>query len=121
MLDAYVVPDPFILMYGHNDGAGVDDAFREVAPPFTVIEGTSADAAFITEMRAQGVIYAAHVNNSTTATKDQLVAAWRVPFDNDLGGALPGGEVPKGPLMFQGNHGPVAYRNIVVKRFRSRD
>jgi len=22
--------------------------------------------------------------------------------------------VPEGPLMFQGNHGPVAYRNIVV-------
>jgi len=33
-------------------------------------------------------------------------------------GATPGGvtgrEVPEGPLMFQGNHGPVAYRNIVV-------
>ena len=42
-------------------------------------------------------------------------------IDKITGGALPGGEVPKGPLMFQGNHGPVAYRNIVVKRFRSRD
>jgi hypothetical protein len=34
-------------------------------------------------------------------------------------GATPGGvtghEVPLGPLMFQGNHGPVAYRNIVVE------
>ena len=34
-------------------------------------------------------------------------------------GATPGGvtgkEVPEGPLMFQGNHGPVAYRNIVVE------
>ena len=34
-------------------------------------------------------------------------------------GATPGGvigkEVPQGPLMFQGNHGPVAYRNIVVE------
>ena len=33
--------------------------------------------------------------------------------------ATPGGvygkEKPKGPLMFQGNHGPVAYRNILVK------
>jgi len=33
-------------------------------------------------------------------------------------GATPGGvtgkEAPEGPLMFQGNHGPVAYRNIVV-------
>jgi hypothetical protein len=31
------------------------------------------------------------------------------------GGQLPGGEKPTGPLMFQGDHGPVAYRNVVVK------
>ena len=30
-------------------------------------------------------------------------------------GGVDGKEKPKGPLMFQGNHGPVAYRNIVVK------
>ena len=29
-------------------------------------------------------------------------------------GGVMGKEVPEGPLMFQGNHGPVAYRNIVV-------
>jgi hypothetical protein len=29
------------------------------------------------------------------------------------GGAL-GGEVPEGPLMFQGDHGPVAFRNIRI-------
>ncbi len=36
----------------------------------------------------------------------------------ELKGATPGGvtghEVPKGPLMFQGNHGPVALRNIRI-------
>lgn len=31
------------------------------------------------------------------------------------GGALTGKEAPAGALMFQGNHGPVAYRNIIVK------
>jgi len=31
------------------------------------------------------------------------------------GGPLLGREAPFGPLMFQGNHGPVAYRNIIVK------
>ena len=31
------------------------------------------------------------------------------------GSALVGKEAPTGPLMFQGNHGPVAYRNIIVK------
>lgn len=30
------------------------------------------------------------------------------------GGSLGRGEQPKGPLMFQGNHGAVAYRNICV-------
>ncbi len=29
-------------------------------------------------------------------------------------GGVDGKEKPKGPLMFQGNHGPVAYKNIVV-------
>jgi sugar phosphate isomerase/epimerase len=29
-------------------------------------------------------------------------------------GGLTGREVAEGPLMFQGNHGPVAYRNIIV-------
>ncbi len=29
-------------------------------------------------------------------------------------GGVTGKEAPTGPLMFQGNHGPVAYRNIVV-------
>ncbi|MCP4607205.1 MAG: DUF1080 domain-containing protein [Planctomycetes bacterium] len=32
------------------------------------------------------------------------------------GGPLVGREAPFGPIMFQGNHGPVAYRNIIVKR-----
>ncbi len=31
------------------------------------------------------------------------------------GGPLVGREAPFGPIMFQGNHGPVAYRNIIVK------
>ncbi len=30
------------------------------------------------------------------------------------GGSLGGGEKPTGPLMFQGNHGPVAYRHIKI-------
>ncbi len=30
-------------------------------------------------------------------------------------GGVTGKEVPIGPLMFQGNHGPVAFRNIILK------
>ena len=38
--------------------------------------------------------------------------------DVEMKGPTPGGvsgkEAPEGPLMFQGNHGPVAYRNIKI-------
>jgi len=78
-------------MYGHHGGAGVTDAFRDLIPPFNVIEGTSNDAVFINELRAQGKIYAAHVNNLSSSTTADLVAAWRAPFDNTLGGQLAGG------------------------------
>ena len=85
------VPNPFLCIYGHHGGAGVTDAFRDFIPPFNVIEGTSNDAVFINELRAQGKIYAAHVNNLSSATTADLVAAWRAPFDNTLGGQLAGG------------------------------
>jgi hypothetical protein len=31
------------------------------------------------------------------------------------GGNIGTGEQPTGPLMFQGDHGPVAYRNIEIR------
>ena len=38
--------------------------------------------------------------------------------DVDMKGPTPGGvsgkEAPEGPIMFQGNHGPVAFRNITI-------
>ncbi len=37
-----------------------------------------------------------------------------VPVPHVLGGGVTGREAPTGPLMFQGNHGPVAYRNIRI-------
>ena len=85
------VPEPFIFMYGHHDGTGVTDHFRTFMPPFTAIEGTSANAAFIKELRAQGKVYAAHVTNPTGESAAQLLARWRAPFNNTLGGQLPGG------------------------------
>jgi len=38
-----------------------------------------------------------------------------VEMPSSSGGPLLGREAPFGPIMFQGNHGPVAYRNIIVK------
>lgn len=89
--DPPTVPQPFVCMYGHHDGAGVDEEFRKIIPPFSVVEGTSSDADFIKELQAQGVIYAAHVNNPNSATTAELVAHWRGPFDNNLGGELTNG------------------------------
>ena len=84
-------PKPFICMYGHSDDAGVTDAFRKLIPRINVIEGTSTNAAFIKELRSKGCIYAAHVTNPVSETEDELVARWRAPFENNLGGQLPGG------------------------------
>jgi len=38
-----------------------------------------------------------------------------VVMSGPTGGALTSREAATGPIMFQGNHGPVAYRNIIVK------
>lgn len=38
-----------------------------------------------------------------------------VEVKGPTGGELPGGEQPTGPLMLQGDHGIVAYRNIVIE------
>jgi len=79
-------------MYGHSDDAGATDAFRQdVVPAFTVIEGTSSNASFIKELRDQGKVYAAHVNNIAGESASQLLARWRAPFQNTIGGQLPGG------------------------------
>ena len=84
-------PEPFIAMYGHSDDPGVTDAFRDIIPPFSVIEGTSSDADFIKELRDQGKVYAAHVNNPVAETASQLYDRWSAPFDDTLSGQLPGG------------------------------
>ena len=84
--------DQYIVMYGHSDDAGATDAFREdVVPSFSVIEGTSSDPSFIKELRNQGKVYAAHVNNVAGESASQLLARWRAPFQNTLGGQLSGG------------------------------
>ena len=85
------LPDPAIVMYGHHDGSGVTDAFQEIIPPFNIIEGTSTNASFIKELSNQGRVYAAHVTNPSNETATQLLARWRAPFENTLGGQLPGG------------------------------
>ncbi len=38
-----------------------------------------------------------------------------IEMDKNTPGSVDGKEKAKGPLMFRGNHGPVAYRPIVIK------
>ncbi len=90
-LAAGPVPEPFICLYGHSDDPGATSAIKQIIPPFTVIEGTSRDADFIKELRDQGKVYAAHVNNPAAETAAELYDRWRAPFDDTLGGQLPGG------------------------------
>jgi len=40
-------------------------------------------------------------------------------MDKETPGGVSGKEEPTGPLMFQGNHGPVAYRNIIIKPLKN--
>ena len=44
---------------------------------------------------------------------DQVIHE-NVEMQKSTGGAVAGKEAPEGPLMFQGNHGAVAYRNIKI-------
>jgi len=81
----------FLFMSGYHDEA--DPYFSQnVLPYFNVIGGTTTNAAFVESVRSQGKIFSHHVfNNPAATTVQELVDTWRVPFDNTLGGALPGG------------------------------
>jgi len=48
-------------------------------------------------------------------TLNDQVLHENVELKGPTGGALTGKEAPTSPLMFQGNHGQVAYRNIRIK------
>ena len=46
---------------------------------------------------------------------NDVVIHKNVEVKGPTGGSLRNREAPRGPLLFQGDHGPVAYRNIRVK------
>ena len=84
---AVPLPSPFILMSGYHDPAQAH--FQEILPNFTVIAGGStADAAFVQQLRADGKIFSHHRHNDLNLTTAQLVARFREPFDSGL---VPGG------------------------------
>ena len=88
---AAVLPPEVLFMSGHHSAA--DPHFsREVLPHFNMIGGTSNNAAFLNQVRADGKIYSQHVWNDPNATSSQqLLNLWRTPFNDTLGGSFPGG------------------------------
>jgi hypothetical protein len=71
---------------------------------------------YVIEWRAPRFDGAKKVKNAeflSVELNGQLLHKNLVMPDKTPGGVV-GKEAPEGPLMFQGNHGPVAYRNIVV-------
>jgi len=47
-------------------------------------------------------------------TLNDIVIQENVEVEGSTGGGITGKEHPKGPLMLQGDHGPVAFRNIKI-------
>lgn len=94
------LPNPVLFMYGYSDseGNGASDQYRDLwkktIQAFTVIEGQTENAELVKRLREQGKVFAYHVVNTIDAkhnTPEDFVAAWSKPFEETLGGRLPGG------------------------------
>ncbi len=93
--------------FGKNPpGKGDDGAIYDQFPPKEnaskpVGEWNTLEASYI------GDVVNAKLNGKVIHDKQQVVKV--------TGGALPGGVNEAGPIMLQGNHGKVWYRNIMIK------
>ena len=88
------------------------------APPFNASKKPGQWQQYVIEWRAPQ--FDGNGNKTKNAEFVKVELNGRVLHENlvmpqQTPGGLTGKESPTGPLMFQGNHGPVAYRNIVVK------
>jgi len=87
---AATLPGQVIYQSGYSDGlAGQFNA--DVLEHYTVIGGNTSSANFVNDLRAQGKIFAYNVSYNGALSQQQLFEHWKVPFDNNLGGTLPGG------------------------------
>lgn len=97
---------PYRLMYGYKDyadfkpkGVWPDEAqwnqrWSEVFQHFNIITGRTADAGIVTRLRSEGKVFAYHLSNNRDAkhkTTEDFVNEWCKPFEETLGGQLPGG------------------------------
>jgi len=89
------MPSPAILMYGYSDGsyASLPTVWDQILSVATIIEGSTTNADFVKQLRAEGKIFTYHVVNtfSDTTTAQEVADTWGAPFENTLNGQLPGG------------------------------
>jgi len=84
-----------------DDGAVYDQFPPKVNATKPVGEWNSLEVSYV------GDVLTAKLNGQVIHDKQQIAKV--------TGGALPGGVDEPGPLMLQGNHGKVWYRNIMIK------
>ena len=87
------------------------------APPFNASKAPGQWQQYVIEWRAPRFDESGKKIRNAEFVKVELngqVLHKNLVMPDKTTGGLTGREVAEGPLMFQGNHGPVAYRNIIV-------
>lgn len=98
-------------------GAGdIGGLYGAAAPLLNAAKAPGEWQEFVIEFRAPRFENGNKVANAVfkKVTLNGKVIHENVEMKGVTGGSIGGGEKPTGPLMFQGNHGPVAYRNIKI-------
>lgn len=90
--------------------------YGAAAPKLNAAKAPGQWQQFVIEFQAPRFQDGQKVGNAVfkKVTLNGQVIHENVEMKGVTGGSLGRGEQPKGPLMFQGNHGAVAYRNICV-------
>ena len=98
-------------------GAGdIGGLYGAAAPLLNAAKAPGEWQEFVIEFQAPRFENGNKVANAVfkKVTLNGKVIHENVEMKGITGGSIGGGEKPTGPLMFQGNHGPVAYRNIKI-------
>jgi len=98
-------------------GAGdIGGLYGAAAPRLNAAKAPGEWQQFVIEFQAPRFESDKKVANAVfkKVTLNGQVIHENVEMKGVTGGSIGGGEKPTGPLMFQGNHGPVAYRNIKI-------
>lgn len=107
------LPHPVLMMYGYADALTGKPEFwpssnpqesydvgrykavwQETLRVFNVVDGITQDADLVKQLRQEGKVFAYHVSNRIDEhhkTVADFVSEWSQPFENTLGGKLPGG------------------------------